>query len=342
MSLPATYVSSIDYISDCLGFLKSYQWLYNYYNTHVLVHNVFENFPLDWIDYFKAITNEELNLFPLNQLKKECPKTLQDLMEKIASLKPNIEVENIECVAEPICNYGGLSQKKYHEIINLAAAINQICRQYKLDFVLDVGSGLGYLSHLLNSRYNYKVLGIECKSEFVKLAYANQEKHHPNCHNLVKFEEHFISSESADILTELYITHFSSIGPSIGCLAGLHACADLSITILELFSKLDFMKCLIIMPCCYHRIELENESETRECFKNFPSSEKFKNIYKTYEADTYLRRPFLRLACQQTHYSFVNMSEAEHEDHAFKFLCRAILQEVAEIGKIYYCYCSRS
>nr|CAI5844041.1 unnamed protein product [Callosobruchus analis] len=334
MSLPAPYLSSTDYISDCLDFLKSYQWLYNYYNTRVLVNNVFENFPLDWIDYFNNITNEELNVFPLNQLKEECPRTLQDLMHKIGSLKPIVEVESIECVAEPLCNYGGLSQKKYHEIMNMAAFVNDICIQYKLNFVLDVGSGLGYLSHLLNTRYNYKVLGIECKSDFVKLAYANQEKHHQNCRSLVKFEEHFISSESADKLKELYETHFSSIEPSTGCLVGLHACADLSICILELFSKLDFIKCLVIMPCCYHRIELENESEGRERFKNFPSSDKFKHVFKAYEADTFLRRPFLRLACQQTHFSFVNMSEEEHENHAFKFLCRTILQEVAEIGKI--------
>lgn len=191
----------------------------------------------------------------------------------------------------------------------------------------------GYLPHLLNDRYNWKVLGVESKSEFVKQAYKLQEKNYPCCKGNVKFTNHFIDSSSNETLCTLYEEKFESIDTKSGCIIGLHACADLSLTILDLFTRMDAIKTLVIMPCCYHRIEVDRIVEDKEYFKNFPASETLKEIFDEYEAETFLRRPFLRLACQQTLGRIVNMSEEQHIKQARCLLFRAILQNVVESGE---------
>ncbi|KAL3286433.1 hypothetical protein HHI36_000941 [Cryptolaemus montrouzieri] len=84
------------------------------------------------------------------------------------------------------------------------------------------------------------------------------------------------------------------------------------------------------MPCCYHRLKLEKEIDGREYFSNFPVSVMLKSKFDKYDAGLFLRRPFLRLACQQTLTTFINMSDKEHQEHAENFLRRAALQKAAE------------
>lgn len=117
------------------------------------------------------------------------------------------------------------------------------------------------------------------------------------------------------------------------CITGLHACADLSVTILNIFSQLDFVKSLIIMPCCYHRLELQEVTDTEERFRNFPTSGMLKTAYSKYNGEHFLRRPFLRLACQQSKGLWKDMSSNEHLVHSKSCIFRAIVQDVAIQGK---------
>ncbi|KAG5893231.1 hypothetical protein JTB14_013393 [Gonioctena quinquepunctata] len=336
MSLPSSYTSSAEYLKDSLDFLKKYQWLYNYSNTHVLVNKIFANIPADWSECFKKLSNEELNNLPTNGLKDDVPETLKLFLNTIESLKPGElskfqdDVRN----ADGFPHNCGLSEKKLHEISLLAPAIHEICESKDVSFVIDIGSGLGYLSHHLYERYKYNVLGIECSKNYIELAYKNQEKFHPSSKNQVNFVEHFIDEESVSKITELADQKFGQLGIRSCCIVGLHACADLSITILDLFSKLEFAKCMAIMPCCYHRIKLIKEGEEGEYFENFPASKVLMQLFLENEAQKFLKRPFLRLACQQTIGSFTKMTKDEHDKHSRDFMFRAILQEVAEIGKI--------
>lgn len=164
-------------------------------------------------------------------------------------------------------------------------------------------------------------------------AYANQEKFYSNLKDRVIFAKHYINKHSCEEILKLKNQHFLSIEPKTGCIIGLHACADLSVTILELFLKLDFAKCLVIMPCCYHRININESDEENEYFENFPASMKLKELFNEFEAAKFLRRPFLRLACQQTLYNFANMCDDDHEMHSRNLMHRAILQKVADLGK---------
>ncbi|CAG9855983.1 unnamed protein product [Phyllotreta striolata] len=331
MSLPRKYTNATDYLRDVLNLLSKYRWIYNYQNTHILVRNTFDRFPGDWVDFFSTLSNEELNRLPINGLKN-CPDSLAQLLDDIKSLTPCAIYEE---VLEDNCEFShnnGLSAKKRHEIISLAPIINRICTDYKVELIIDVGSGLGYLSHYLNSKYDYKVMGLERSKGFVELALRNQEKFYPKSKNCVIFKELFIDSESSKSITDLVGDNFESTGIKSSALVGLHACADLSVNILDVFSTLQFAKVLIIMPCCYHRMNLQSSNGVNgeEYFVNFPISNTLKELYKEFNAQEYLRTPFLRLSCQQTIGNFINMTEAQHERHAQDLMFRCILQAVAE------------
>lgn len=175
----------------------------------------------------------------------------------------------------------------------------------------------------LYENYNYKVLGLEGNIEKYKLALQRQNA---NSSAHVKYYHHFVTQSSV-----MEIMKLSSENPSV--LTGLHACADLSVTVKQLFLKLDFIKGLVIMPCCYHRLELLSENGNEDRFKNFPISDALKEIYCKRNGERFLRRYFLRLACQQSVASFCKMNEVEHRKHAEQCLFRAILEEVAKEGK---------
>lgn len=183
-------------------------------------------------------------------------------------------------------------------------------------------------------KYGYSVIGIEGDAEKINLAYKNQSKYYSKAKNSVTFINHFITDNSSEFLTNL-LNQQSKNGQQISaCLVGLHACADLSITILELFNKIENFNSLVIMPCCYHRIELNKIENNREYFKYFPVSKLYNNLFEQFDGYSFIKRPFLRLACQQSVTNFTNMSEMEHEKHAKNCLYRSILQEVAEESKL--------
>lgn len=167
----------------------------------------------------------------------------------------------------------------------------------------------------------------------MKQALHNQEKYYPESLNEVVFVEHFIDKSSADFIELTLVKHFAGRKTNSACIVGLHACADLSITILKLFMNMDFCKGLVIMPCCYHRLKMQNNTDEKEVFENFPISTVFKNVFKEFKAEWFIRRPFLRLACQQNVGNFISMTEEEHRNHSRSFLYRAILEKVVIQGK---------
>lgn len=116
------------------------------------------------------------------------------------------------------------------------------------------------------------------------------------------------------------------------CLIGLHACADLSVNACKLFSIIPTAKLLIMVSCCYHKLE-ETDNET---LINFPVSQKLKCII-TDNNDKYkkiLRRPFLRLACQEPAKRWDNMSKDLHDKHAFYVLSRAVIELFTHQSKL--------
>lgn len=327
MSIPSTFSSTEEYLEAAFQFLYKYKWLYCNKNMEVLTKNVLSNFCEDWIVYFNTLSIDDLHDLVSGIVKGCAPLSLTLFIDEINRLKPDVVLNPVRD-EHSYCNVG-LSAKKSHEIALFAPFIHDICRESGCDLIVDIGCGLGYLPHLLYEKYGSKILGLESSKKFLNLARENQEKQHSCAKNNVVFCEMFVSENSDKDIEQIVEEHFG-VGKDL-CITGLHACADLSIEVLELFMKMESVKALAIMPCCYHRIKVEKEDETRTYFKNFPASEIMTHAFEKYDAYSFLSQTFLRLACQQTVGSFNKMTKEEHTNHSLQCMNRSILQLVAEL-----------
>ncbi|KAF5301619.1 hypothetical protein FQA39_LY10666 [Lamprigera yunnana] len=321
------YENSLEYFKTVLHFLKENNWLFNQPNTHILVNKVLDNFDPDWIRYLLNTTTMELHALSFGDINSNSPESLKIFLKKVQSLKVPIEIYKTTNKLVASKRHNHINDKKWHEIVSLAVVIHDVCSSKDITVIVDVGAGLGHLSYLLSKKYNYKILAIEGNKEIFDLALKTQEKCYPDEKERVKFIHHFITKNSACEI-EVFLKSLNWDIEKV-CIVGLHACADLSITVLKIFRKLEFLRTLIIVPCCYHRMEFSFESVDKEKFKYFPVSKAMNDLYAAVEGEDFLRRPFLRLACQQTKISWNTMTAEDHEMHSKSCMFRAILQEVA-------------
>ncbi|OMJ69281.1 hypothetical protein SteCoe_33037 [Stentor coeruleus] len=138
-----------------------------------------------------------------------------------------------------------MSPKKIHEATRLSAYIKSKSDLYNVHKSIDIGSGQGYLSHLLVTRGDMKVVAIEAKEH--------------NCHESEKRGK--IISEKLGhegefetipmIVTKDNIAVFTR-EPTF--LVGLHTCGDLSPICLKLFLADENIKGVINVGCCYHHL----------------------------------------------------------------------------------------
>lgn len=198
------------------------------------------------------------------------------------------------------------------------------------------------MSQLLYKEYGYNILAVEENELFVKTAQKRQRDLYNNSLNNVKYIQHFVDPNSNEFLLQAAQEYFP--GCSKICLIGLHACADLSISLLRLFTTMSYMNQAIVMPCCYHRMKISSDQnipnsrgcENRETFENFPVSRVLRVEYGN-QQDKFLTAAFLRLACQNTARSWEQMSPENHNTHSVAVMRRAVLQLVADTG-ISFCY----
>lgn len=185
--------------------------------------------------------------------------------------------------------------------------------------------------------YGYKVLGLEKSQENVNNARSRQIKMYSDSLPYVKYNCCDLTYNSVEIIETILNNEFQE--KSDVCLIGLHACGDLSIHASKIFRDMKIARIFILIPCCYHklsvsksirinRIESSNITYEKQYFNNFPLSNRFKTIINNtnFDIGTFLRQPFLRLACQEPVDRWYNMSIETHNKHSFYVLARAVLQ----------------
>ena len=167
--------------------------------------------------------------------------------------------------------------------------------------------------------------------ELVKAAEDYQRKHFKNSCESVKYVNYFINDKSCNDIKDLTKKFFPDSSENVAII-GLHACADLSVTILDLFTMIESARRLIIVPCCYHRLKLLSSTKCEESFENFPASYMLKKLFKHVDGQKFLKTTFLRLACQQSGALIKRASNRILKDHAKHCLLRAVLEKVASEG----------
>ncbi|CAH9064120.1 unnamed protein product [Cuscuta epithymum] len=188
----------------------------------------------------------------------------------------------------------GMNLKKKHEVEVLAAVVGVIAKDVETKTIVDVGSGQGHLAQVLSFEHDLSVVAIDASSHHGKITRARAErirKHYASkmrksgldgrkwcvpktvtCQILSSetlkalsygVEKHCLLRESSighSPVEEHLSPHSCMIGDSSLILAGLHACGDLSVTMLRTFLDCDEIKAVISVGCCYNMLTEEASS----------------------------------------------------------------------------------
>ncbi|XP_027342330.1 protein RRNAD1 isoform X2 [Abrus precatorius] len=201
----------------------------------------------------------------------------------------------------------GMNAKKRHEVEVLSAVVNTVADSVRAHAIVDVGAGQGYLAQVLAFQYQHPVLAIDACSHHGKVTDARAErirKHYTSqmvksgsgmrslnvpktitCHvlsidtlkTLVEtslpgddVERSRLKGENQEDQGQLDWLSDANKKPST-VLAGLHACGDLSVTMLKTFLECKDVKAVVSIGCCYNLLSEEwiNDGES-QC--GFPMS----------------------------------------------------------------------
>lgn len=331
-----------DYLKRAITILTQHSWIFREANTRFVEEEV--TIPGEWLSAFERIKNEQFNKLPIGWISDEFPVQLKDLLVEAKMLKATFY--DYLVTTKPLTWNSSekvikrMSTKKSHEIQQLALVIKQELFS-SADVLVDLGSGLGYLSEYLHENCNFqRILALECDERRVKSSIERQKKHHPN--SAVKYQLHLITDSSLAFIKEQVKAHFQLVAPKIG-LIGLHACGDLAVTAQKLAVNESSVTGLVIMPCCYHRMLFNDLNE----FYNFPLSKSLGRIIRVENRSTppegpgsqgklspVFHRPFLRLACQQSIKHWQSMPEAEHRLRGISMYSRSLAGALGNTANI--------
>ncbi|KAK4341984.1 hypothetical protein RND71_037800 [Anisodus tanguticus] len=225
----------------------------------------------------------------------------------------------------------GMNHKKKHEVEAFSSLVSLVAKQVGARTVVDVGAGQGYLAQVLAFDYQLSVIAIDACSHHGKITDARAErirKHYAakmrkNCSELREFSVpktvtcRVLSSDTLKALSNCPVEndhagnrHFSqkcsgsqpsqlteNVLPSLSysdstlVIAGLHACGDLSVTMLRTFLECDKAKAVISVGCCYNLLSEEAIDIVDSCC-GFPVSQGVKS------AGVALDKNARDLACQ--------------------------------------------
>ncbi|KAL9306367.1 putative Methyltransferase domain-containing protein [Arabidopsis thaliana] len=173
----------------------------------------------------------------------------------------------------------GMNLKKKHEVEVLSSVVSSVVKSVGAPTVVDVGAGQGYLAQVLSFQYKHSVVAIDSSSHHGKVTDARAariKKHFAaqmrksgsgnNCPDVpMTITCRVLSTEMLKALTDVHLEKDetdssgsalneegqsrsqSSSDANRSCslvLAGLHACGDLSVTMLRTFMECEEVKAL--------------------------------------------------------------------------------------------------
>ncbi|KAK8469347.1 hypothetical protein PHAVU_005G055600 [Phaseolus vulgaris] len=201
----------------------------------------------------------------------------------------------------------GMNVKKKHEVEILSAVISTVANSVRADAVADVGAGQGYVAQVLAFQYQHPVIAIDAcshhgrvtdaRAEKIKKYYTSQMIKSGSGMRSLNVPKtitcRILSTDSLKTLVEISLTgddveqsrlkaenqqdlgkpHWLSNAnkKSSIVLAGLHACGDLSVTMLKTFLECKDVKAVVSLGCCYNLLS-EERIEDGESQCGFPMS----------------------------------------------------------------------
>ncbi|XP_042865756.1 uncharacterized protein LOC122249169 isoform X2 [Penaeus japonicus] len=176
------------YMEDIAQFLHDVEWIYDFHVTKIFTKDIFSQMPEDWKASLVNLPLHILNGIPQGKAQEDWPHSLQLLLEKcrkfslqnLARTSPENDPE-ADTRKVPQSFTKGLSEKKRHEVLYLLKLTKRIADVTGSRYVLDIGSGLGYIDSLLHHMLKLTVVGVESQEKYVKSATERQARLFSEC-----------------------------------------------------------------------------------------------------------------------------------------------------------------
>ncbi|XP_065861711.1 uncharacterized protein [Euphorbia lathyris] len=274
---------TLEWIKAIVEFIKPYDSIISAHVVNFFKDRLWESLDQQWIHCLSHEPVQHLLLIPSGVVQNHWPASLKQFVITLRSLVfPREQVDlnkvltglNFTSVSSVLGQ--GMNVKKKHEVEVLSAVVSSVANSVKAQTVVDVGAGQGYLAQVLSFQYHHSVVAIDACSHHGKVTKARAErikKHYTA--QMCKFDAgnrvlnmprtitcHVMSVDTLKSLTNMSL--HENVGQPELCgvaadsstslvLAGLHACGDLSVTMLK------EVKAVISIGCCYNLL-------SEECF----------------------------------------------------------------------------
>ncbi|CAN1841515.1 Methyltransferase-like protein 25B [Linum perenne] len=256
---------TLEWIKAIINFIQPYNFLITAQVVNFFTDRLWEALDKEWIDCLRNEPVEHLLLIPSGAVQDHWPASLRQFIltsrslafprEQVSLQKvfPKLNITSLSSVLSQ-----GMNKKKRHEIEVLSAVVSSIANEVSAEAIVDVGAGQGYLAQVLSFQYQHPVVAIDACSHHGKVTETRAErirKHYVS--QMRKLGNGTINTPRtvtcrvlstdmlkalADIVTppddgkEAQLINKEKDGKASLVLAGLHACGDLSVTMLNVQS----------------------------------------------------------------------------------------------------------
>ncbi|CAN1841517.1 Methyltransferase-like protein 25B [Linum perenne] len=274
---------TLEWIKAIINFIQPYNFLITAQVVNFFTDRLWEALDKEWIDCLRNEPVEHLLLIPSGAVQDHWPASLRQFIltsrslafprEQVSLQKvfPKLNITSLSSVLSQ-----GMNKKKRHEIEVLSAVVSSIANEVSAEAIVDVGAGQGYLAQVLSFQYQHPVVAIdacshhgkvtETRAERIRKHYVSQMRKLGSGNGTINTPRtvtcRVLSTDMlkalADIVTppddgkEAQLINKEKDGKASLVLAGLHACGDLSVTMLKTFSECKEAKAIVSIGCCYN------------------------------------------------------------------------------------------
>ncbi|CAL1386189.1 unnamed protein product [Linum trigynum] len=317
-----TAAETLEWIKAIVEFIQPYNFLITAQVVNFFTDRLWEALDKEWVDCLRNEPVQHLLLIPSGVVQDHWPASLKQFILTLRSLAfpreqvnlqklfPKLNMTSLSSVLSQ-----GMNKKKRHEIEVLSAIVSSITNEVGAEVIVDVGAGQGYLAQVLSFQYHHHVVAIDACSHHGKVTESRAErirKHYAAQMRKLGSGNGTISTPrtitcrvlSTDMLKSLadivppaddvkgaQLINQDTEGKASLVLAGLHACGDLSVTMLKTFSECKDAKAIISIGCCYNLL-------SEECFNSAGSQTGFPVSNGVRATSISLGKSSRDLACQ--------------------------------------------
>lgn len=273
------------------------KWLLDQYIIDFYVDELWKEIPSSWkildrltdVEWSRVMDeNGEPSLTIPLPLSIIC---LRSLLSKFSLVNMNCResLKEVEIDYDKVSGYQSLTvyekrkvkEKKRDEIERVVPLLRTLRDTRPFASFVDIGSGLGHLTRaIVSSIPDLNVRGVEGSKELVERAMALDEKRREK---RVERMTVWVDGESKELLGD----------DEAVCVGGLHACGDLSPSIIRLALAQSTVSACLLFGCCYHKLNGGRDKlyiqkwegvEEGGGERGFPMSEKMKGERLSYAA----------------------------------------------------------